>query len=499
MDAKEKIRIGYAGSSTYNQLTDGSRFCNKVIDSAGNPRRRGFLGGALYNENWEPSDGFCFQDFSVAGLTTAPDGKLESTMEALAPALEWKPSILLLQVNPHLDSQPEVYVQLMLQVISTIQRQLPECSLYVVSPLPAGIPKCGPVVERSCEMASSFNKALKEAVEKDPSPKLSYIDLLSALDEAEWLTLLSGTSAPAGTEVPAGTGVQLESCQWKLAQGLLFGFFEDVEQLIFPDKAPSSPGTVIAVSPKARTAGLPPSCDPNQGLIRDLPEGWWKTQLDTGTKLGKDCDLIFVGDSITHWWTNQSHIDDTYTAAGKNAFHKFFGAYENTTLNLGQASDTTADVLLRIREGALGAHPGTFHPKMISILIGTNNIGNPNLQNQFGGPDNSRQLAQGMLQVILEVKHYCPDAKIVVTGILPTRIPYDLTRSKLEYANYLVSLQAEKLGFIYLDMAAKMTTADGSTIAEFYNKAEWNAARLHLCEASYELWASQLVKFLDEA
>ena len=60
-----------------------------------------------------------------------------------------------------------------------------------------------------------------------------------------------------------------------------------------------------------------------------------------------------------------------------------------------------------------------------------------------------------------------------------------------------MSLQAEKLGFIYLDMTAKMTTPDGSTIAEFYNKAEWNAARLHLCEASYELWASQLVKFLD--
>lgn len=497
MNGTEKIRIGYAGSGTYNQLTAGSRFCNKVSDSAGNHSQRGFLGGALYNENWEPSDGFCFQDFSVAGLTTAQDGNLEATIEALTPALEWKPGILLLQLNPHLDSQPEAYGQLMLQVISAIQQQLPECRLYVVSPLPAGIPKCGPVVERSCEMAASFNKALKEAVKKDAGPKLSYIDLLSTLDEASWKALLSEISVSAGTFVPAGSDANLGSYQWKLAQGLLFGFFEDAEQLIFPDKAPTSSGTVIAVSPKARTEGLPPSCDPNQGLIRDLPEGWWKTQLDTGAKLGKDCQLIFVGDSITHWWTNQSHIDDTYTAAGKNAFHKFFGAYENTTLNLGQASDTTADVLLRIREGALGANPGTFNPKMVSILIGTNNIGNPNLQNQFGGPDNSRQLAQGILQVILAVKHYCPEAKIVVTGVLPTRIPYDLTRSKLEYANYLVSLQAEKLGFTYLDMGVHMTNSDGSTIAEFYNKAEWNAARLHLCEASYELWASQLVKFLD--
>ena len=497
MSDTKKIRIGYAGSGTYNQLTAGSRFCNKATDSAGNHSQRGFLGGALYNENWEPSDGFCFKDFSVAGLTTSPDGNLESSMEALSPALEWKPGILLLQLNPHLDSQPEAYAQLMLQVIFAIQQQLPECSLYVVSPLPAGIPKCGPVVERSCEMAASFNNALKKAVEKAAGPKLSYIDLLAALDEASWKALLSGMAVPTGTFVSARTDINLGSYQWKLAQALLFGFFEDVEQLIYPDKAPSNPGKLVAVSPKSSTEGLPPSCDPDQGLIRDLPAGWWKTQLDTGTRLGKDCQLIFVGDSITHWWTNQSHIDDTYTAAGKNAFHKFFGAYENTTLNLGQASDTTADVLLRIREGALGAEPGTFNPKMVSILIGTNNIGNPNIQKQFGGPDNSRQLAQGIIQVILEVKRYCPEAKIVVTGILPTRIPYDLTRSKLEYTNYLVAQQAEKLGFNYLDMGEHMTNPDGSTIPEFYNKAEWDAARLHLCEASYELWASQLIKFLD--
>lgn len=491
MNTKEKIRIGYAGSGTYNQLTDGSRFCNKVADAAGNYSQRGFLGGALYNENWEPSDGFCFQDFSVEGLTTAPDGNPDTTMKALASVLEWKPGILLLQLNPHLDSQPEAYAQLVLQVVCNIQQKLPGCSLYLISPLPAGSPKCGPIVERSCEMAASFNLALKKAVEKAVGPKLSYIDLLAVLDEVSWKTLLSGTT------VPAETNPNLGSCQWKLAQGLLFGFFEDAEQLIFPDKAPSSPGTVIAVSPKSKSQGLPPSCDPNQGLIRDLPEGWWKTQLNTGTKLGKDCQLVFVGDSITHWWTNQSHIDDTYTAAGKDAFHKFFGAYENTTLNLGQASDTTADVLLRIREGALGANPGTFSPKMVSILIGTNNIGNPNLQNQFGGPDNSRQLAQGILQVVLEVQRYCPDAKIVVTGVLPTRIPYDLSRSKLEYTNYLVALQAEKLGFSFLDMGEHMTRPDGSTIPELYNKGEWDAARLHLSEAGYERWASQLVKFLD--
>lgn len=515
MHSTEKIRIAYAGSDTYNQLTSGSWFCNKVTKTDGTNSQRGFLGGALYNENWEPTDGFCFEDFSEEGLMVGDfasdktenkpqakilggnEGNKAFLLKALFPALEWKPDFLLLQLNPDLESNPEVYAKVVIDLACRIRQELPLCRLYLIGSLPAGVPGCGPVVERSCELAGSFNEALKAAFQKAEPENLqgtNFIDLLAALDSGEWQTLLSGTGR--GKSV----GGQVKTAQWKLAQALLFGFFEDAEQLVFPDKAATGNGEVIAVSSKASSQGLPPSCDPDQGLIRDLPEGWWQEQLDDSKRLQKDkaCQLIFVGDSITHWWTKKSHIDDTYSAAGKDAFQKYFGRYKDSTLNLGQASDTTADVLLRIRSGILGEKPGTFNPKLISILIGTNNIGNPNLQNQFGGPDNSRQLAQGILQVVREVKKYCPQSKIVVTGILPTRIPYDMTRTKMEYANYLVSQQSASLGFVYLDMSHHMTNEDGSTIPELYNKGEWEAARLHLCEAGYERWAARLAAFLED-
>lgn len=498
METKEKVRIAYAGSATYNDLTTGSRFCNTVADCGGSHSQRGFLGGALYNENWEPSDSFCFRDFSVAGLTAGSQGGLgenvAALMEALRPAVAWKPDFLLLQVNPHLDSRAETYCAVLLAAASTIAQELPNCRLYLLGPLPAGIPKCGPVVERSCELAASFAKALGRAV--SAADGLVFVDLLAALDEAEWKNLLEGVG---GKELSPSAAGKMKKAQWKLGQALLFGFFEEVEQRVFPDKEATGLGEVVAVSPKAATRGLPPSCDPDQGLIRDLPEGWWQQMQEDSRRLQESgsCQLIFVGDSITHWWTKKSHIDDTYSAAGKNAFKKFFGAYESTSLNVGQASDTTADVLLRLRCGILGPKPETFNPKLVSILIGTNNIGNPNVQNQFGGPDNSRQLAQGILQVVKEVKRSCPRSRIVVTGVLPTRIPYDLTRSKLEYANYLVSCQAEQLGFTFLDMAEKMTAPDGTTMAEHYHPGEGNAARLHLCELGYEKWAAELVQFLD--
>lgn len=494
MSVQNKIRIAYAGSATYNQLTAGSRFCNIVTNPQGNHSQRGFLGGALYNEHWEPTDGFIFQDFSQPDLVLPRDVTVEtagSLLEAdpLAAALDWKPHFLLLQLNASLDASPDSYAAAMVALSERIRGLLPECRLYLVSPLPSGIPACGPVVERSCEFALAFGSALRQAVVQS-CPHVGYIDLMAALSPAEWQALLSGLG---GKE-----GCNLAVLQWTLGQTLLFGFFEEAEQLVFPDKAASGTGEVPKVSPHCSTMGLPPSCDPNQGLIRDLPEGWWQQQLDAGRRLGKNCQLIFVGDSITHWWTSTSHIDDTYSAAGKDAFQSFFGKYRDSTLNIGQASDTTADLLLRIHSGALGSQPETFEPRLVSLLIGTNNIGNPNLQKEFGGPDNSRQLAQGIVQVVRAVRRYCPRAKIVVTGILPTRIPYDMTRSKLEYANHLVGQLAEAEGFRFLDLSQAMTAPDGSTIAELYNKAEWEAARLHLCEAGYERWAAHLVEFLED-
>lgn len=499
MSIQNKIRIAFAGSATYNQLTAGSRFCNTVTNPQGNHSQRGFLGGALYNENWEPTDGFIFQDFSQLDLVlprdaaggTGSHGAISSLLEAgfLAAALDWKPDFLLLQLNASSDASLDSYAAAMVALVARIQALLPECRLHLVSPLPSGIPACGPVVERSCEFALAFNDALRQAVVQS-CPHVGYIDLMAALSPAEWQALLSGLGGREGCP-PAGL-------QWKLGQSLLFGFFEEAEQLVFPDKAASGAGEAPKVSPGCSTKGLPPSCDPNQGLIRDLPEGWWQQQLDDGHRLGKGCQLIFAGDSITHWWTNTSHIDDTYSAAGIQAFQNFFGKYQDSTLNIGQASDTTADLLLRIHSGALGSQPETFEPKLVSILIGTNNIGNPNLQKEFGGPDNSRQLAQGIVQVVRAVRRYCPRARIVVTGILPTRIPYDMTRSKLEYANHLVGRLAESEGFRFLDLSQAMTAPDGSTIAELYNKAEWEAARLHLCEAGYERWAAHLVEFLED-
>ena len=57
---------------------------------------------------------------------------------------------------------------------------------------------------------------------------------------------------------------------------------------------------------------------------------------------------------------------------------------------------------------------------------------------------------------------------------------------------------AEAEGFSFLNLSRAMTAPDGSTIAELYNKGEWEAARLHLCEAGYERWAAHLVEFLED-
>ena len=143
MCSTEKIRIAYAGSDTYNKLTSGSRFCNRVENPEGNHSQRGFLGGALYNENWEPSDGFCFRDFSAEGLVVGDlasdkteskpqaknsggsEGSKDALFKALSSALEWNPDFLLLQINPRLESNPKDYGRVMIDLACKIKQELP--------------------------------------------------------------------------------------------------------------------------------------------------------------------------------------------------------------------------------------------------------------------------------------------------------------------------------------------------------------------------------------
>ena len=72
-----------------------------------------------------------------------------------------------------------------------------------------------------------------------------------------------------------------------------------------------------------------------------------------------DVDLLWVGDSITHFWEG----------TGAKVFEKYYG--HRKTMNFAISGDRTGHVIWRIQHSPMDK----INPKMAVVMIGTNNIG----------------------------------------------------------------------------------------------------------------------------
>src|SRR5438876_9285320 len=80
--------------------------------------------------------------------------------------------------------------------------------------------------------------------------------------------------------------------------------------------------------------------------------------------------VVFLGDSITQGWEGN----------GKNAWQKHFAPLK--AINLGIGGDQTGHVLWRITEGG---EFETIRPKVVVLMIGTNNTGGHKAEDIAGG------------------------------------------------------------------------------------------------------------------
>jgi lysophospholipase L1-like esterase len=159
------------------------------------------------------------------------------------------------------------------------------------------------------------------------------------------------------------------------------------------------------------------------------PDAWWQERHQQ--KLGRvhqgACDLLFVGDSITHNYEKISPAPD-------ELFHPtwefFYGA--RRAVNLGFSGDETEHVLWRLDHGEVEG----IHPKVTVVLIGTNNSGHHH-------DWTAAQNIAGMEAVIADLHSHLPRTKILLLGILPTDLGERKTaidnevndRMKREYAH----------------------------------------------------------------
>lgn len=113
-------------------------------------------------------------------------------------------------------------------------------------------------------------------------------------------------------------------------------------------------------------------------------------------------DLVFIGDSITHFWSGEPASHRPTDAA---SWEKVTGGRSAT--NLGFGFDYIENALWRVRHGELdGIAPG-----LIVINLGTNNLGHKK--------DGPADCERGMKALLAEIRAKQPAAKILLLGIFP--------------------------------------------------------------------------------
>lgn len=176
-------------------------------------------------------------------------------------------------------------------------------------------------------------------------------------------------------------------------------------------------------------------------------------------------DLVFLGDSITQAWSGR----------GRQTWEQYY-APRNAT-NFGISGDRTEHVLYRIDDGIFD----NIRPKLIVIMIGTNNIGH--------GSSTPEQASQGVKAIIDRLQTKLPDTRILLLGVFPrAQQPDHPQRQAVHAINELIQPFADWDKVHFLDIGHVFLEDDGTISPQVMPDF------LHLQPEAYALWA-QAIEF----
>lgn len=138
-----------------------------------------------------------------------------------------------------------------------------------------------------------------------------------------------------------------------------------------------------------------------------LSVDWWAARhkaILADLPKHSDAQLLLVGDSITNNYDKAEPPDQDF----QPIWQQYYAPRK--ALNLGFSGDTTANVLWRLDHGEVDG----LHPKLAVVLIGTNNTA-------YG--QSAAETETGIVAVVKDMEHRLPTTKILLVGILPSKLP----------------------------------------------------------------------------
>lgn len=230
--------------------------------------------------------------------------------------------------------------------------------------------------------------------------------------------------------------------------------------------------TVPAFAAKEKAAAnaetLPATCIPTSR--EDVK--WWKERNDKFNAIAQErsAKILFLGDSITHLWEGgnaQKWMD------GTKAWEKYFEPLD--ALAFGISGDKTENVIWRIDNGNLS---GKMNPKLIVLMIGTNNWQNK--------PEDT---ALGIKTILDRIKKVQPKAKVLLLAIFPRGADKnDPKRLKNNEVNKIIKKFADNKRVFWADIGNKFLEKDGTLPKTVMPDL------LHPNGDGYEIWAKAILK-----
>jgi lysophospholipase L1-like esterase len=204
-----------------------------------------------------------------------------------------------------------------------------------------------------------------------------------------------------------------------------------------------------------------PACAQGPATVLPQPrEGAWMEMHKSflaQTKKGQ-IDLLFLGDSITQGWNENT------------VWQRYYGP--RRAANFGIGGDRTQNVLWRIQNGELDG----ILPKVTVLLIGTNNV-------QDDTPD---EISQGIKTIVAELHNRLPKTQVLLLGVFPRSKQPDAARERIKSINEKIARFDDGTHVRFLDISKAFLNADGSISPEVMPDF------LHLTINGYRIWADAM-------
>lgn len=222
--------------------------------------------------------------------------------------------------------------------------------------------------------------------------------------------------------------------------------------------------SVVMVSAADDPKPVAPVVNRPNTAIKPVPGGvrWFMRNHASNLEKTKNkkFDVCFLGDSITAMWPG-------------DVFQKHFGKI--STVNFGIGGDRTENVLWRLDRGEL---TGTS-PKVIVLLIGTNNM----------GFNSAEEIAAGVAAVVTNLRTKLPKTKILLVGIFPKK---DAPLAKIAATNAILAKLDDGATIRYRDMGAQFLDQEGKLRTGILSDS------VHLTKQGYEIWGEAMAPLLAE-